>query len=370
MAADNALMNGMVRALYDNVPGTNIPLEGLLALIKSSVGPRQHPTAEKLGHMGLFTQLLKRHVDAGLPDMHGKLSQSDLIAKGVPSRANKQCIAKRASAPRYHIAYANAKMRSWHQLNPHAQCDAAVAARKAAIAEWSSGLGEIARQEFIDSVKQSKLADEEAADDAVTQESVHRAPSIWQMCVGSGEWPLKEEHIERVLSTQGQATPGPHYGVHSGGIHDRFKHRHWKASRDLVIEKQEYIPDKNMSVPLCCREAHPGVCLTRDAANFREIVMVAADLEHFFTKEWCGRFCRVFPKRAALSGSGCFITLAHRRGRRPRIHVTHAFVALHLSGSNLRFEGDADYGFEFMSQYGLAKKMVDAMPGFDCVHVE
>ena len=259
MAADNALMHGMVRALYEHVPGTNIPLEGLLALIKRSVGPRQHPTAEKLGHMGLLTQLLKRHVDAGLPDMRGKLSQSGLIAKGVPIRDDKQRIANRASAPRYHIAYANAKMRSWHQLNPHAQCDATVAARKAAIAKWSSGLGEIARQEFIDSVKQSKLADEEAADDAVTQESVHRALSIWQMCVGSGEWPLKEEHIERVLSTQGQATPGPYDGVHGGGIHDRFKHLRWKALRDLVIQKQEHVPDKKISVPLCCREAHPGV---------------------------------------------------------------------------------------------------------------
>ena len=362
-------MHGIVRALYESVPGTNIPLEGLLALMKHSVGLRPHPAAEKLGHMAFLTQLLKRHVSAGLADMRGKLSQTELIARGVPIRAAAKRAGARQHTPRHHIAFANNKMSSWHALNPDADFDAAIAARREAIREWSS-MDEIAKQEFIDSVKQSELADEDAKMDA-EMEADHPAPSVWQRCLASDEWPLKAEHIERLLSTQGTATPGEHYGVHGGGIRGLFKDLRWKAARDMVVEKQGYNPDTgSVLVPLCCREAHPGVCLTRDAARFQKIVVIAADLEHFFTKEWCGRVCRVFPKAAGQSSAGCFVCLGHNRRRRPRIHVTHAFVALHNASNNLRFEGDATDGLEFMSQYGLAKRMIDAMPGLDVVHVE
>ena len=195
MTAEDSLLHGIVRALYESVPGTNIPLEGLLALMKHSVGLRPHTAAEKLGHLAFLTQLLKRHVSACLADMRGKLSQTELIARGVPIRAAAKRAGARQHTPRYHIAFANNKMSSWHELNPDAGFDASFAARREAIREWSS-MDEIAKQEFIESVKQSELADEDAKMDA-EMEADHPAPSVWQRCLASDEWPLKAEHIER-----------------------------------------------------------------------------------------------------------------------------------------------------------------------------
>ena len=121
---------------------------------------------------------------------------------------------------------------------------------------------------------------------------------------------------------------------------------------------------------LSCREAHPGVCLKRDASLFRQIITLGMDLESFFSKDWIGRCCRVFPQVGGRSGVGEFVMLCHRRTRRPRIHVTHAFVALHCHDKKLKLVGDLDDGLTFMSQYGLAKHMLVQLPTLSEVFVE
>ena len=75
----------LLRVIARQASTTNMSMEGILGEIKKSL-PRRHKrgvNAEKQIYMGLLTQLMKAHLQAGNSDAR-KATRQDLLKQGVP----------------------------------------------------------------------------------------------------------------------------------------------------------------------------------------------------------------------------------------------------------------------------------------------
>ena len=91
---------------------TNMGLERLLALIRASTPERKgrRPRATNIACRGVLTQLMRRHLDAGLEDHRGQIRRPELLRRGV--RVNLRAAQRRqcGTGARWNLRYANARL--------------------------------------------------------------------------------------------------------------------------------------------------------------------------------------------------------------------------------------------------------------------
>ena len=110
-ALDDAA-DGVLNALVKFGRCTNMSLERLLALIRAAT-PRlkgRHPRASSVIARGMATQLMRAHLECGMPDMRGKTKRAQLVAGGVAVKQRSLRPRAKTCGDRWHVRYGNAKV--------------------------------------------------------------------------------------------------------------------------------------------------------------------------------------------------------------------------------------------------------------------
>ena len=107
-ATMDEIADGVLHAISRFMPATNFGLEGLLSRIRSSChkGANRDPRAERIVTNGFLTQLMLKHVNAGLADSRGKERREDLLRAGVQLNCVGHQLTRHGER-RWHIRYGN-----------------------------------------------------------------------------------------------------------------------------------------------------------------------------------------------------------------------------------------------------------------------
>ena len=121
-----------------------------------------------------------------------------------------------------------------------------------------------------------------------------------------------------------------------------------------------------------CAERHPGVCFTKDALQYQEILLLARYIESYCTDGRRGKFLQIWsdPDAVAVAGGeqrvSIVVYVAERRARRPFAPQAVVFAHCDLLGflepewERVWFSEKARAHFDFASVWTLAKTIIYA----------
>jgi hypothetical protein len=101
------------------------------------------------------------------------------------------------------------------------------------------------------------------------------------------------------------------------------------AHRGAVVTKDTgLIQPNDYAHRYSCSQRHPGVCATRDAAIYADVLLLASNIERALVVDHTHRFFRLsHPARE----EPVVLYFAHHRRRRPHAQQTHIFARCTLS---------------------------------------
>ena len=211
----------LLHRLARQIATTNMGLEGLLAQVKAATPKSRRggaPLAERLGYLGLLSQLLHDHMEAGNSDPRRDAGAvAELAAHGLLDR---RPVAK--------------KCRRGDQAADPGGCGAA-----------------------------------EPADDSGAAEPA--VPGLQEWVGRSKEWPLTADCLESLLRREGVARRGIVAAM--GRI--RWENRHLLLAQDAGLVPKE----KTYKHRRSCSAAHPGLCATKDKDLYRDALTLAKAIE-------------------------------------------------------------------------------------------
>jgi len=271
-----------------------------------------------------LTQLMLKHVNAGLPDCRGKEHRTDLLRAGV----DLNCVGNKRHGPRrWHIKYANvaladAKERSSTPMSIVEESRI----RSLGVATWMKMPA--AQQALFRAQHPCFDEDDDDEDCLVGTEVCEAQTSAWQKRLGSRRWPVNPAHIVPTLD----ARLGVSTTSHRSGVRSRFcsSIRHDCRKRCLVQDKGS-IPDTELVLAVACHQLHPGLCVSADAEIYELCIAIAKYIERHFVKELKGHFHLLhgFALDGAIAYSD-YMYLAHVRRRDRIAPTTHMFSAATL----------------------------------------
>ena len=265
-------------------PSTNMSLEGLLALIKSSWrGGHHKPFVETAGHLGMLTQLLQAHMKSGGKNPFQD-HRADLLASGVPlAQTHREAKASRGgSKQRLDVAWRNTLVHQW-KLEHKDASDDTVTHQHWVFAQQRRGMSEDQKtaalaaagvgQSVADAARriQLLLMGQSPADDEVglPDTAVALPPSSEWQC-GTCDWPVHPKLLQEFFAGK------------YGGLCGQARQARWAARSQVLIADAGAIPaDRTFPHRYSCGERHPGLCFTKDDEFYRECLEVASAMEQF-----------------------------------------------------------------------------------------
>ncbi|CAK0899533.1 unnamed protein product, partial [Prorocentrum cordatum] len=302
---------------------TNMPLENLLAQMKSSLGQtKKKPSVETLAYVAELSSLMKDHLAKGFKNSVVQ-KRSEMQNGGVPLEADSTHRARRLARPkpmvaRPDMAWRNIKYNQWKREHPGSTPEERRVFFEQITQEWS-GMSRVQRREALPSRRPraggedggAPPAAEEAEEDEVTRER-----RLQQWTSGNVDWPVSEAVLEAKL------------GI-GRGVVGRSAELRWQARGDLVVEDKGAIPgDRDYCRRYSCQERHRGLCFTMHSHVYERVMKCALAVERFFTADMLhGCF-----QMAGVCGGGerwaVEFHFSDIRARRPFHHQTHSFTVI------------------------------------------
>ena len=297
-------------AMARQSPSTNMSLECLLALIKSSWrGGHRKPYIETAGYLGLLTQLLQRHIEQGGENPF-KDSREAMLAAGVPL-ARTHAETKDGSVRRVDVCWRNVKIEEWKKQNPSA-APGRVNEEHARLAKLWREMSDDQRVAAWNSVEKDLAADGGVELDYVEElREEDRDGSKWR--VGSRTWPVAPEVVQDFAAGK------------RGGLVGNAQQTRWASRKKLLVEDQNAIPrNRTFLHRYSCWQRHPGLCFTKDHTIYNSCLAMAAAMEKYFNDGDKGFYFLVFDP--ANRSDGFVVYLAHVRARRPFAQQRFVFI--------------------------------------------
>lgn len=184
--------------------------------------------------------------------------------------------------------------------------------------------------------------------------------------------PLHPQHLETFLARHRSAKPvrvervdGERVGGGiarcgvSSAIHEAVFRLRDKA---FIVDKGAIPEGEKFVLAMACHQVHPGICLTRDQAFYKDALAMAKDVEKFFDSRMVGRFFRILVKPRLESepyDESVYLYFCHRRERRPHAPVNRMFVVYKPGGSEGFFvpEQLQDGRLTFLNPWSLARRV-------------
>jgi hypothetical protein len=130
-----------------------------------------------------------------------------------------------------------------------------------------------------------------------------------------GKWPVAPTLVERFVQDR---------GIASVAAASRWAHRGSVVTTDtgLIQQTDDYAHRYS------CSQRHPGVCVTRDAAVYADVLSLASNIERALPVDCTHRFFRLSHP---ASEEPLVLYFAHHRRRRPHAQQTHIFARCTVS---------------------------------------
>jgi hypothetical protein len=349
---------GVLEVVGRIAQGTNMGLERLLALIKSScpMVNRRKPTAERLYGCGTLTQVMHRHLKTGNADFRGRMRRAKLLQLGVPIRAKTKLNKKRRRVEAWHFRYGNAKINAEKFLNQDMSHEEASRRRSVLAKEWAT-LSSIDQASFqaeylmnTTAAENAKADSDACSDDSIA--SIEFQRSVWQGYIGNETLPVKPDLLENVLDSYAASDVGHGYHVATGGVRNKARCLRRDNLEKLLIKDQGQIPlTKQILNDSSCVVLHPGLCVNDDEEIYEASLTIAAAICRYYTKDLAGFFYQFvgYVSEAHLLPDGSramgplqarevykeSVYFATSRRKSTKIRVSHCFVRCLLAPQSL-----------------------------------
>jgi hypothetical protein len=253
-----------------------MPLENRLAEIKGSL-PRskQKPNVESLTYVSMLSALMKEHTALGHENFVPE-SRQHMLRESVPVlaassfRSRRENGSKRGKRP--DMRWRNMKFQEWLNANPGAARDDQSDQVRVIAQVWAD-MDRAGKQRELSLLPED---DHHDADESDMPEPVVLDPSDWRS--GDSKWPVGVEAMKRLVGGDGE------------GMCEKAAGLRWRARQRLVSTDRGAIqPQRAFSIRYSCSQRHHGLCFTRDADVYHEVLALAALMEKFFDASCVGK---------------------------------------------------------------------------------
>ena len=232
---------------------------------------------------------------------------------------------------------------AWQSANPTASADERVAMHQALAQRWQA-MSEAQRLAEIHAASAAPADGVTMHDDAPPLAATPDVP-LWSS--GCTEWPIDPSALEDLVGT-------------GRGVVASSQYHRWRARTRIFMQADNTrIPPRPLAGTCACSEAHPGLCITEDAAIYTTVMACAHNIQRYLKVADIG-CCLQF---ATDSGVTALVQLANVRARRPKVPQMHVFLTLSANEDITKAWGDAgdctDSSNPYTSAWTLTRMLLD-----------
>lgn len=270
----------------DLLPTTNMMLEGFLSEVKSAV-PKSKPkggsNAEKVAWLSHLSQLLREHMAAGRRDCRASIDRTTLLQEGVPLEHDF------VSSRRPGVRWRNFHLARWRQ-NLYGDGPSDPSAESAEMRRLAAQWLAFSKEEQASAIS---MLDSERIDSKPKRPRRRSEPNPPRrqhtppyFDCGDQNWPVVPDVLQNFVHTH-----EAHRSHGFAGIARKATAIREAARGSLVISGPP--DDQVYSHRHSCPQVHPGVCCTRDADVYEDVLKFAVNLERALDDRFLHRFFAV-----------------------------------------------------------------------------